>query len=360
MASLRAITEQARREYRIPEVIGERCVHALVEAASCRACVQACPRGAWTLDDETLGIDTENCDGCGLCAPACPEGAIVQGHAIALRQWRGQTLALCACEEAGVESGDDGLIPCVHALGLRDLLALYRKGVRRLVVASGDCDQCPRGKGARLQDRLSDINQSLEADGWPGFNLESPDRVSWQRLRLQADRQAVTAPPLSRRGFLKTLARTGLQEATQRTRPAERDREDCMPPGKLLPSTSAQTRWPFVPMLQERLCRGCDACVRLCPHQAIVLKDVGARECYELYPENCSGCGICVDVCAQHAISLARWRAQDQHRVALQPGKCNVCGVPFHVPVTGQTAKNPHCPICSERNHYKNLFQVLE
>lgn len=69
--------QQLKREWVIPEIIAERCVHSLCEVASCTRCVDACPQEAWILDDASLKIDTSRCDGCGLCVTACTESALV-------------------------------------------------------------------------------------------------------------------------------------------------------------------------------------------------------------------------------------------------------------------------------------------
>ena len=42
---------------------------------ACGTCVEACPRGAISLN-ETAVIDTSNCTGCGLCVSDCAYGAL--------------------------------------------------------------------------------------------------------------------------------------------------------------------------------------------------------------------------------------------------------------------------------------------
>lgn len=47
-------------------------------------------------------------------------------------------------------------------------------------------------------------------------------------------------------------------------------------------------------------CTGCEACLDVCPFEAIQMKDSKAF----VIEENCSGCGVCADACPVSAIRM--------------------------------------------------------
>ncbi|MCU7905993.1 MAG: 4Fe-4S binding protein [Candidatus Thiodiazotropha sp. (ex Epidulcina cf. delphinae)] len=354
---LRELVDNARQEEKLPSVIGERCVHAKIETAGCKACVESCPQDAWVLDDEALGLDAGACDGCGLCVPACPEGAIDCRHEVVAGQWQGSNVAICACEYV-VSAGKRGGVSCIHAIGLQDVLKLYQKGIKEWIVATADCDSCKRGQGIRLSDRLGPLNSALKRDGHTAIKLSRRSQAAWRRLNQEIV-DCSTAPQLSRRGFLKGFINTGLQYGGKLLELSNNKQIPFTPLGRLLPSTTEETLWPCQPVIDSRLCDGCDACARLCPHHAVQLVEVGGRSSYQLNPQACSGCRVCVDVCERQAVSLYEWKRQQQPELPLNNFKCSYCGNLFHIP-TGQTGDSEHiCGVCARYRHNKKLYQVL-
>jgi len=346
------VRDYLQQELRLPEIRGEDCVHAHIETASCRACVEICPKQAWQLSDESLGIDTEACDGCGLCAPVCPQGAILHDHFPFLRQFNQSVIALVACERAVPEPGK-GVIPCIHAFSLEEVLKLYQKHeVRGFLVCHADCSQCSRHSALNLSAQLEQINIALGQRKQIGLAYHDVSTEVWREQRDKLPPPVVKGPEVNRRNFL----RLGAQQVVQETLKAKGmvEEKKFIPPGVLLSASDAAI-FPYVPHLQPELCNGCDACLQVCPHRALLLDLEQAR--YVVTAENCTNCVMCQDVCAQHAINIEKWGVPGAIQFSLHVAKCRYCGAPFHRPVEYQ-ADQATCHICSQVNHYRNLFQV--
>ena len=337
-----------------PQVIAERCVHTKLAQASCRCCIAACPLDAWVIDDDVMGIDADRCDGCGLCACACPQGAIVlDSLALALASQQSRAVNL-ACERTGID-GQQGIIPCLHAVGLRELLQLYRRGMRHLGVACGNCAECNRSGAQSLCDRIEALNDMLADRNLATLSLQVIPAEQWNPA-VQAQRTD-EVPVLSRRSFFRRVASSSATLAKDITGGLQQP--GFLPPGKLLPRTDPDAIVSFVPGIDAARCNGCDACARLCPHGAIALHASEDQQHYRFDAECCSGCVICQDVCTQQAVSVDSWRPQIQFRLDLVARHCRACGAPYHLPA-GQANHSGLCVVCTEINHVRNLYQVIE
>jgi ferredoxin len=117
---------------------------------------------------------------------------------------------------------------------------------------------------------------------------------------------------------------------------------------------------PVGPVIDEAGCEACDACVRICPHQAITLMSTpDDGTVYEINALRCTGCGLCVDNCEVDAIRLKDWQGNAITRVPLDKLRCEACGNPYHR-LRKSGATRSLCRICARTNHYAKLFQVLK
>ena len=289
--------------------------------------------------------------------PVCPEGAILSSHALIIGHRQESAIALCACELAQIEASE-AVIPCIHAIGLQDILRLHRKGVIEMAVATADCASCERGQGVRLEDTLNTLNRCLLQIGVTGVKLNRRSIANWQQLQHELS-GASTGAQISRRGFLQGCFNSSLQQGLELFNLLSGQQASFIPPGRMLPDSTATKLWPHLPAIDGDLCNGCDACARLCPHQAIRLEKAEGQTSYRINPRDCSGCAICTDVCDQQAVRLTEWGIQRQQAILLTTIKCTRCGNPFHIPASQADNTEAICRICALQNYHKNLYQVL-
>lgn len=347
-----ALANEREEKTAPPKVVAERCVHAFSHQASCTACLDACPEGAWLLEDDGLGLNASACDGCGLCAPVCPEEAIQVEIKPKIRQLASQRVVFAICDRVPDVEGA-GVLPCLHALGVREVARLFQQGVNHLITAHGDCFTCPRGEATHLEQSIQFLNLYLADRGFAPIELIELEASVWRRTLAISRETEVNG--VSRRGLFSNARKTVVEadESVSSMPPtlgcliAEGDRPDAVT--------------PCSPVIAPDRCEGCDACVRLCPHGVFRIED-NAEDgdgAYDITPTHCTGCGLCIDVCEVNAVALERWSRTPQRRLQLDESACRACGVRIHMP-KGRLPADDLCRICGRTNHHRNLFQVLD
>ncbi len=345
-------------ESRLPEIDADACVYATFDQANCKACVDACPRQAWVLDDDALGLDADACDGCGLCVPVCPGGALHIHFPWVIRSLGDQRIALLACEYSDSNENVDTL-PCIHALGLRQLLQLYNAGIKHLLVDTAECGKCTRHQQPDIHHQLEQLNSLLHERKKPVMKIFQRSSKLWKTI-FNTDDVSKQSLQLPRRHFLRGAIQ--LHRLLSVSDPLNNPRLQTIPPGRLLPITeNTEQHWPWSPRLDENLCNGCDACIKLCPTDALQLiqdEDTSSSG-YQLDPADCTGCGICTTVCELQAITVHKHSLSTPRTIRLNEKLCTACGNTFHLPHSGTQSEVSFCRVCQQHNHSKNLFQVL-
>ncbi|MEW7977149.1 MAG: 4Fe-4S binding protein [Candidatus Sedimenticola endophacoides] len=334
----------------LPQIDPDLCLLAATTISQCQACVSSCPHRAWLISEESIALDTERCDSCGICLPACPTSAIsIDDRTTPPLTLDRDTLDLsCRASESGRHANR---IACIHGIGLEALAALYRSGLRTIYARLGTCATCPLADREGFWSRLLNWNSALQARGMPLIEVTYADDTC-----TAPPHESEETPDPGRRGFLTRL----LGDRDQRATTANARDIDASPesPGQWLASSGIDGPLPYLPVIDPLLCTACHACAKICRQEAITHNP--SDSCYRLRPERCNSCNLCLDICQADAVHLIYWQPPRQSRLALKSIPCEACGIGFSVIDQGDaTITNRRCPICRNRNTMGNLFQVL-
>ena len=333
---------------RLPQFDSDRCVHGLLVDASCSACATVCPHQAILLDDDQLGLDENACDGCGICENACPVSAIeIARGDIALSDLSTNRTAYPVCRHSGDTAGH--AMSCVQAMGIRDLCALYERGVRH-IEARAPCADCKAEPC--LETAVSDFNKLTESRGLDGLTLAFLPRDHWIRATSAVFEPTRLENPSRRALFSKFTPDKALAD--------ERIFDLAPAYDTGLPETRSENPiHMFVPGIDPSRCNGCDACWRACPTPALTLiNDETQTTRYVVDAGHCVGCRLCLDACDREAVSLLEFETQKSHGVELESGTCARCGVNYYRPPE-YSGTNNVCWICDKRGHENGLYQKL-
>ena len=72
---------------------------------------------------------------------------------------------------------------------------------------------------------------------------------------------------------------------------------------------------PIVSVVDPDKCNGCGICERVCPYDAIHLKEVSGVIKAQNRPASCKGCGLCAASCPSKAVDMCHF---SQHQIRAQ------------------------------------------
>ena len=348
------------RSYR-PEIDKVGCVRGQLIVATCADCITSCPTGAlFEAADGTLSLHPDACTGCGACVAACPETAIRQPSPARDRVVQASSARLTlVCDRHPAAGGSDTLA-CVHCLGLADLARLWRAGLRRIDVATGECINCSTCPPDRLDDQLLRFNSLARSRGLAEivFRPAGAKTLSaWRKNNMAlsdpgADPDA--APDPGRRAFLRRFTTA---TATAPTADLPENGADLTAFIQQI-STDIDPIFPVSPQIDPALCSACDACTSVCPHGALILiNDENDKLSYRVTESRCTGCGVCVDVCDEDAIVLARMTGFEPD-IPLSRYRCKACGN-WQNSTDNAPSRDGLCRICRVNDSRRNLFVIL-
>ncbi len=337
----------------VPSINSDLCARTQLLRASCSSCVQACPTGALfetesdTGGEVALGLNTEACTGCGACRAACEKSAVSIPLNLPVAP-AGSTGVTLVCQHHST-AGMGPAIPCLHALGLNDLARFWLAGIRKILLASGDCSTCPLAAQTRLQDRIDQFNILAQSRDLPELHHSTAGPKA-----LHHWCNDTSAPDRGRRAFLRGFAAPVLAASD-----AAPDDRSALQRFLELGEKRKGRLFPHVPVIAANTCTACDNCINLCPNGALILvKDNNGETSYVVNASACTGCCLCEDICDFSAVEV-RTMHPEATAIQLTRYHCRACGVARNAtgPIPPQDGL---CHICRQTRQHKKLFQVLE
>jgi ferredoxin len=258
---------------------------------------------------------------------------------------------------------------CLAGLGMGTYLALAAMGLERIILRLDACGGCPWGSlREKIQTQVDQAGQLLARWG-KGETL-----VCVSRLDERVERPLWDAknPPLSRRDLFRLAAQQG-QLAMARAMSVDHPGSRRHPGRDRLRLISAVAHLPepkeFLDVPVENInfatfsvseeCNACATCARACPTGALTLKHNDENTYYWLNftPQTCVGCEACIRVCAPEAIMMDKFPTFTQifgnpEPCVLSKGelkKCVHCETLF-----AARSDQELCPVCEYRR--KNPF----
>ncbi len=285
------------------------CVRSRLDRSQCRACADACPEDAITLEPFPALV-AANCTSCRRCEAACPVGAI-EGDARDLIALAGELRKVphpvlgCSAPQvdAHVRTG------CLGFLEREALLALALELPGGVTLNLTRCADCANGAAVA---GITDLAEALRA---------LPGNIGAGRLRIATMPATLgfREHPVSRREFFVRAARSCAAAATSGAPPKtgphiapEGQRKRLPARRRLLLRNLQPLPAPMRKPVEDALfpvlefgsaCNNCMACAGMCPTGAIATRRADPPR-PEFVARRCTHCGVCEEFCAVRAITL--------------------------------------------------------
>lgn len=318
------VKEALNNKSSCPTIDPKRCLNSRQGKARCSACVEICPGGAMLVPEKGKA-DWDKCLSCGLCTAVCPSGALGFTDYRQRKAWQmmndERPVHILGCQQAAGEM--DSKAWCLSSFTWELIAGVAMNS--RVELLRGDCENCPR------KEKLDCFEQTLERVKLFLGEERFEKKVSVRREGEQAKRE------VSRRELFGTF----LPGARSKPKHTDETSESFGTDGQAIRLMLARQMerladpeekygWE-APNFTDK-CWACGICAKICPNDALKMKEKDGVWRAVCSPLLCTGCGVCEVVCmdggldGMKTVHLAAKKRRIVHKT--QAGVCAQCGNP--------------------------------
>ena len=305
-----------------PTLDPKRCLNSKQGKAKCSACVEICPGGALQAPEKGRA-DWDKCLSCGLCTAVCPSGALGFTDYRLRKAWQmmndERPVHILACQQAGCDA--DSKAWCLSSFTWELIAGVALNS--RVELVRGDCGKCPR------REKLSCFEEALERVklflGEERFGEQVAVRSAGETSKREVSRRELFGTflpgarkkPKNQEETFDSFGSDGQAMRLMLARQMEK-----------LPGQEEKYGWE-APNFTEK-CWACGICAKICPNDALKMKEKDGVWRAVCSPVLCTGCGVCEVVCpdggidGMRPVKLPANKRRIVHRT--QAGICPECG----------------------------------
>ena len=303
----------------------QRCSRIKHKSSACTACHLNCPADAIAVGGPgmTIRVDWNKCTGCGICVNVCPSQAYTLRHGgykeildNCCRSITADGVLNIRCSDAEARRGsNEAAMECVGFLNVVDIIILYLKGARKIVLRKGDCAECISKHGDRILAKEIDLLKELAGIFEDLNNLKIDYKGSEtiiefpiQKPIYRPKEKEKPNPVLDRRGLF-SFFKENIKETAIKS-------DSMMSVEKPEPRTIIS----FEQYLPQRRQLFLDSIMEL--GNLISSEAATSRLFNDLYiDDSCIFCGMCAKFCCTGALSINKERTE----ITFNPSKCTSC-----------------------------------
>lgn len=287
-----------------------RCLRHRLSTFSCRNCFTVCATGAMGWTASGLHWDKDKCSDCQLCAAGCPTDALTSANlplGDLLQRLDEVDTPLLACS-FNPQSQGHARVPCLGMLADPQLLLVLQlalgKELRLNVSSCAACENCRILPALRLSvQKIAELTPGLPGsvkviDSTPQLDYREKNCSRREFFTFLNRRSRQTGLSLVNRLRLDTTSGSYGKKSMPLTR------QLLLQLGKASSAVREMIDTRILPELTFASdCRGCAACVGICPTGALASPDIRGNK-PQIKRDRCTACNLCVEFCRQAAITV--------------------------------------------------------